>query len=83
MKTQFDLRENITKDQIKKLELKYAQSESEREKITEEYNRALKTFEEGEKKYQTLIKEKDRVGFEEKGRINKKLEQQTIAYGEL
>ena len=83
MKTQFDLRENITKDQIKKLELKYAQSESEREKITEEYNRALKTFEEGEKKYQTLIKEKDRVGFEEKGRINKKLEQQTIAYEEL
>jgi hypothetical protein len=43
---------------VKKSEDKYRQSETEREKITEEYNRALKIYEETEKKYQNILKDK-------------------------
>ena len=65
------------------MEEKYRQSELEREHIAEEYNRALKTFEEGEKKYQLLIKDKERSALEDKGRIQKRIDQQSSSCHQL
>ena len=83
LKTQAELRETTSREQLKKMEEKYRQSELEREHIAEEYNRALKTFEEGEKKYQLLIKDKERSALEDKGRIQKKIDQQSSSCHQL
>jgi hypothetical protein len=64
----------MSREQIRKLEEKQRQSESERERTAEEYNRSIKASEEMEKKYQGTIKEKERTFVEEKARLNKKIE---------
>ena len=69
-----DFKESAHKDQMKKMTEKYNQCEGERQKATLDYNNLLSEMEANERKNQLATKERERVFYEEKSKLNKKVE---------
>lgn len=69
-----EFKESSYQEQLRKINEKYTQSESERQKLTFDYNTLLAKLEEAEKKNQATAKEKDRAYVEEKNRLSKKID---------
>ena len=55
-----EFKENSYQEQLRKINEKYTQSESERQKITFDYNTLLAKLEDAEKKHQATTKDKER-----------------------
>lgn len=68
-----DYRENAFAEQVKKVNEKYQQSESERQKIMVDMNNMLTEYENREKKNLLQYKDKERVLLEDKNKLSKKI----------
>lgn len=78
-----DLKENSYKEQLKKLNEKYTQSESERQKALFDYNNLLAQIETSEKRNQLSLREKEKLLTDEKNKLAKRLEQLTMEHNGL